>query len=136
MRKDIRREQTPKQAEKSGYVAYYRVSTDRQGESGLGLEAQQEAARRVARHTPILAEFTEVETAKKSHAGNRPQLIAAIEEAKRRGCICGFSSGLSFDDNHQSSAVGSELEKNELCVFRSGFLERFGKAHIGFWFAV
>jgi len=67
-----------------GYVAYYRVSTDKQGESGLGLEAQQEAVRRVARNTPVLAEFTEVETGKKSTASNRPQLLAAIEEAKKQ----------------------------------------------------
>src|SRR5438309_5478229 len=69
---------------KTGYIAYYRVSTDKQGESGLGLEAQQEAVRRVARNVVVLAEFTEVETAKKSNTSNRPELQAAIEEAKRR----------------------------------------------------
>jgi DNA invertase Pin-like site-specific DNA recombinase len=84
MHKVIRTEQMPQQIEKTGYVAYYRVSTDKQGESGLGLEAQQEAVRRVARNVPVLAEFTEIETAKKSSASNRPQLLAAIEEAKRR----------------------------------------------------
>lgn len=69
---------------KTGYIAYYRVSTDKQGASGLGLEAQREAATRVARTLPILEEFTEVETAKKSNALNRPQLQAAIEAAKRQ----------------------------------------------------
>jgi DNA invertase Pin-like site-specific DNA recombinase len=84
MPKGIRREQTNQKAEKTGYVAYYRVSTDKQGESGLGLEAQREAVNQIARNAPVLAEFTEVEIAKKSSASNRPQLLAAIEEAKKR----------------------------------------------------
>jgi DNA invertase Pin-like site-specific DNA recombinase len=87
MAKRIRQEQRPQQAEKTGYIAYYRVSTDKQGESGLGLEAQQELVKRVAKNGPVLAEFTEVETAKKSTANNRPQLEAAIEEAKTRGAV-------------------------------------------------
>ncbi len=47
------------------FVAYYRVSTDRQGRSGLGLDAQREAvARFLAVHpgTALLGEFTEVES--------------------------------------------------------------------------
>jgi DNA invertase Pin-like site-specific DNA recombinase len=66
----------------AGYVAYYRVSTQRQGESGLGLGAQREAVARLAKTGPILAEYTEVESGK-SH-NNRPQLLAALAEAKRR----------------------------------------------------
>jgi DNA invertase Pin-like site-specific DNA recombinase len=87
MRKGNKAEQSSQHTEKAGYVAYYRVSTDKQGESGLGLDAQREAVRRVARNVPVLAEFTEVETAKKSSASNRPQLVAAIEEAKKRTAI-------------------------------------------------
>lgn len=53
------------------YVAYYRVSTDRQGRSGLGLEAQKEA---VARYLDegdwnLIGEYVEVESGKSK---NRP----------------------------------------------------------------
>ncbi len=64
------------------FVAYYRVSTDRQGRSGLGLEAQREA---VIRHLAgqagtLRAEFTEIESGKRK---DRPQLAAAIAAAKK-----------------------------------------------------
>jgi DNA invertase Pin-like site-specific DNA recombinase len=69
------------------YVAYYRVSTSRQGESGLGLEAQRSAvARYLAQAGPqaaLAAEYTEVESGKQ-HT-NRPQLQRAIEQSARLG---------------------------------------------------
>jgi DNA invertase Pin-like site-specific DNA recombinase len=65
------------------YVAYYRVSTDRQGESGLGLEAQRAAVARYTLGASLLAEFQEIESGK-SHT-NRPQLAAALELCKKRG---------------------------------------------------
>ncbi|WP_046861872.1 recombinase family protein [Microvirga massiliensis] len=67
-------------------VAYYRVSTKKQGRSGLGLEAQQEAVMRFAASEglEIVEEFTEVETGKGSDAlEQRPHLAAAIEKARR-----------------------------------------------------
>jgi DNA invertase Pin-like site-specific DNA recombinase len=64
-------------------VAYYRVSTQRQGESGLGLEAQQAAAAAHARaNGEIVAEFTEIESGK---VANRPQLQAAIAACSEHG---------------------------------------------------
>lgn len=66
----------------SSYVAYYRVSTDRQGQSGLGLEAQTAAVARIAARCPVVAEYTEIESGKQ-HT-NRPQLLAALADAKRR----------------------------------------------------
>jgi len=70
---------------KSNYVAYYRVSTQRQGRSGLGLEAQERA---VADYLPVgkelLQSFTEVETGKGSNALNkRPVLCEALAYAKK-----------------------------------------------------
>jgi len=70
-------------------IAYYRVSTARQGRSGLGIEAQRAAVHRFAEAEgfEILAEFTEVETGKGSDAlERRPQLRAALKAAKKAKC--------------------------------------------------
>jgi DNA invertase Pin-like site-specific DNA recombinase len=67
-------------------VAYLRVSTDKQGKSGLGLEAQREAVQRyvAANSLELTGEFIEVETGKGSNAlSKRPQLVAALAAAKR-----------------------------------------------------
>ena len=65
-------------------VAYFRVSTKKQGESGLGLEAQQAAVTTFAeqRGAGILAAYTEVESGK---LADRPELARAIAHAKRAG---------------------------------------------------
>ena len=65
------------------YVTYYRVSTVRQGNSGLGLEAQRAAVKTFLRGEDcVLAEYTETESGKNN---NRPQLKAAIAHAKDKG---------------------------------------------------
>ena len=65
-------------------VAYYRVSTARQGQSGLGLEAQQRAVSNYINGSALIAEFTEVETGKGSNAlKKRPKLAEAIAECKK-----------------------------------------------------
>jgi DNA invertase Pin-like site-specific DNA recombinase len=65
----------------TAYVAYYRVSTDKQGRSGLGLDAQRQA---VATYCPgrgdIAAEFTEIESGRKN---DRPQLAAALAACRK-----------------------------------------------------
>ena len=58
------------------------VSLEKQGVSGLGLEAQRDAVMRyVAAHGTLLAEYTEVESGKRHK--NRPQLLAALEHCKK-----------------------------------------------------
>ena len=71
----------------ASFVAYHRVSTDKQGRSGLGLEAQAEAVARYVegRGGEVVATFTEVESGKKST--NRPQLDAALRAAKKAKAV-------------------------------------------------
>jgi len=69
------------------FVSYLRVSTDRQGRSGLGLEAQREAVTTYLNggRWDLVAEFVEHETGKGSNAlAKRPQLRAALALAKKQ----------------------------------------------------
>ncbi|MCG9055999.1 recombinase family protein [Laribacter hongkongensis] len=70
------------------FVSYIRVSTARQGASGLGLEAQQEAVQRFLHggSWELLGEFKEVETGKGADAlSKRPQLRAALDACQNNG---------------------------------------------------
>ena len=65
------------------YIAYYRVSTKQQGNSGLGLDAQKTMVRNYLKEDDILIDqFEEVESGKND---NRPQLQKAIEKSKSEG---------------------------------------------------
>src|SRR5688572_13108400 len=65
-------------------VSYYRVSTKKQGQSGLGLEAQKATVENYASQTgaKILREFTEVESGGKTDL-ERPKLSDALLYARR-----------------------------------------------------
>ena len=68
------------------FIAYYRVSTQQQGRSGLGIEAQRHAVTSYLseRASTLVAEFTEVETGKGANAlDRRPRLRAALEACRR-----------------------------------------------------
>lgn len=71
------------------YIAYYRVSTQKQGRSGLGLDAQRADVERYLTGTlagkgTIIEEFTEIESGRKN---NRLQLERAIERARQTGSV-------------------------------------------------
>ena len=71
-----------KQAKAKAFVAYYRVSTERQGKSGLGLEGQRKAVLDFINggRVNLIAEFTEVETGKRN---DRPELDKAIKLCRK-----------------------------------------------------
>lgn len=64
------------------FIAYLRVSTARQGESGLGLEAQRATVEAFARQQggQIVAQYVEVESGKRS---DRPELATALQAARK-----------------------------------------------------
>ncbi|MFI5409077.1 recombinase family protein [Kaistia sp. UC242_56] len=68
------------------YVAYFRVSTAKQGKSGLGLEAQEAAVAAFVggkgADAKLLASYTEVESGKRD---DRPELAKAMEHARLTG---------------------------------------------------
>lgn len=64
------------------FVGYFRVSTDRQGRSGLGLDAQREAVTRFIQGRGLmLAEFTEIESGRRN---DRPALADALALCRKR----------------------------------------------------
>ena len=70
----------PAHSTETKYVAYYRVSTKKQGKSGLGLDAQRDTVQKFIKRNGdrIIAEFTEVESGKNN---DRLELSKAIEMA-------------------------------------------------------
>jgi hypothetical protein len=96
---------------KSDLVAYLRVSTDRQGRSGLGLEAQRVAIVRFAEAEgfPILTELVEVETGKGADAlERRPMLREALALAKKhKASVCAAKLDRLSRDRQPDGAQGS-----------------------------
>jgi DNA invertase Pin-like site-specific DNA recombinase len=91
------------------YVAYYRVSTLKQGASGLGLEAQRESVRQYLGGKSLVAELTEVESGKKS---DRPKLAEALRLCRTRKAtlIIAKLDRLSRNVNFISNLMESKVE--------------------------
>jgi len=91
-------------------IVYFRVSTQRQGEAGNGLDAQREAVQDwcCAKGCEILKEFVEIESGRKNY---RPQLLAAIDECRKQGAVLivakldRLARNLSFIANLMDSQV-------------------------------
>ena len=66
------------------FIAYLRVSTDRQGANGLGIAAQRQAIRAHLGNVEPLAEYVEVESGRRS---DRVELRKALDHAKRSNAI-------------------------------------------------
>jgi DNA invertase Pin-like site-specific DNA recombinase len=100
---------------KRKFVAYYRVSTPKQGRSGLGLDAQRAAVAKAVGDGPtsIIAEFTEVESGKRN---NRPALDEALTSARL----------------HRATLVVAKVDRLTRSV---GFLERLLEAGVDVRFA-
>lgn len=65
------------------YIAYYRVSTTEQGNSGLGIDAQKKSVSTFCKEGQLIAEYTDIESGK---VDNRPELLKALQHAKETGC--------------------------------------------------
>ena len=67
------------------YVVYYRVSTERQGRSGLGLDAQRSMVERFLTSTDtIIAEFTEIESCKNDKRSELWKAITLVKKTKAK----------------------------------------------------
>jgi DNA invertase Pin-like site-specific DNA recombinase len=92
------------------FVSYLRVSTDKQGRSGLGLEAQREGVRSYVEggKRKLIAEYIEVESGKNDE---RPKLKQALHRAKVTGAtlviakLDRLSRNVAFIANLQESGV-------------------------------
>ncbi len=76
--------------EKQQYITYYRVSTQRQGVSGLGLDAQRATVEQYLAGSArtSVGEFIEIETGKGANAlEKRPQLCLALEACRKTGAV-------------------------------------------------
>ena len=91
------------------YVAYLRVSTQKQGFSGLGLEAQNEIIQNYLHDTVPIAEYVEVESGRKS---NRPKLKEALSQCRKEGAtlIVAKLDRLARSVSFLSSLLESDVE--------------------------
>jgi DNA invertase Pin-like site-specific DNA recombinase len=95
----------------SDYIAYFRVSTDQQGKSGLGLDAQKKQVNDfiTANNGRLSGEFVEIESGKNN---NRPELQSAIRQSQLTGhkLIIAKLDRLSRSLNYITSLAESKID--------------------------
>ena len=93
------------------YVAYLRVSTQRQGYSGLGLEAQREILQNYLGETKPIFEYVEVESGRKTDKG-RPKLKEALSQCRTYGAklIVAKLDRLARNVSFLSALLDSDVE--------------------------
>lgn len=93
------------------FVAYLRVSTQRQGSSGLGLEAQREIIHNYLRDRKPIFEYVEVESGRKTDKG-RPKLKEALSQCRTYGAklIVAKLDRLARNVSFLSALLDSDVE--------------------------
>ena len=102
------------------FIAYYRVSTDRQGKSGLELDAQRKAIADYLNGSEweLVGEFTEVESGKKSE---RPELARAMDACRKHKArlviakLDRLSRNLAFTATLMESGRGVRRGRHAVC---------------------
>ena len=102
------------------FIPYYRVSTKKQGKSGLGLEAQRPVIEKYISSVKgeVLAEFTEVESGK---SRTRVELLKAVElSAKEKAILIVAKLDRLSRDAEFSLAISNKAYETVCCDFPSG----------------
>ena len=85
------------------HVAYFQVSTQRQGASGLGLDGQRAAVRAfLGTAWPPIAEYTEIESGRRN---DRPKLAEAIAFCRGTGSVLCWQNSIDLHAMSTSSAA-------------------------------
>ena len=92
------------------FVAYYRVSTDKQGQSGLGLDAQHQAVMNYLNGGPwpLVEEFTEVDALLEIDAFHRERLIP-VRRGRSRHVAKQFHIRFCFSDTATADAFSNRF---------------------------
>jgi DNA invertase Pin-like site-specific DNA recombinase len=96
------------------YIAYYRVSTKKQGKSGLGLEAQRQSVMNfIPSDSTLVSEYTDVESGKNN---NRKNLLKALEECKKTGATLLIAKLDRLSRNANFTLMLRDSKINFICV--------------------
>lgn len=106
------------------YIAYYRVSTKKQGESGLGLDAQKAIIHHFVKDADLIAEYVEVRSG--GSLEGRIELRAAIDHAKRENATLIIAKADRLSRNViDALTIFDELNENIKCCDMPAETSRF-----------